>query len=90
MAPSNFTMCQYSDRAHSNTLFVAQYFRAQPARMHSTTLSLFTAAILLKYYFLTANTPSPFNSTENPAIRKRLATSFGTSRPLVSLLGVPV
>jgi len=29
-------------------------------------------------------------SLEKPALRKRLATSFGTSRPLVSLLGVPV
>ena len=41
-------------------------------------------------YFFTANTPSPTNSVTNPAWRRRFATSFGTSRPLVSLLGVPV
>ena len=42
------------------------------------------------YAFLTANTPSPFNSVANPACRKRFATSPATSRPLVSLFGVPV
>ena len=41
-------------------------------------------------YFFTANTPSPLNAVANPARRKRLATSPGTSRPLVSLFGVPV
>ena len=40
-------------------------------------------------YFL-ASTPSPRNSVVKPAARRRRATSFGTSRPLVSLLGVPV
>jgi ATPase subunit of ABC transporter with duplicated ATPase domains len=41
-------------------------------------------------YFLTANTPSPFSFAANPACCSRLATSLGTSRPLVSLFGVPV
>jgi len=31
--------------------------------------------------------PSPFVCTANPALRSRLATSLGTSRPLVSLFG---
>ena len=35
-------------------------------------------------------TPSPFKSVAKPALRSRFATSFGTSRPLVSLFGVPV
>jgi hypothetical protein len=35
-------------------------------------------------------TPSPFISVANPALRNRFATSSGTSRPLVSLFGVPV
>ena len=41
-------------------------------------------------YFLTPTTPSPLNVVVNPARCKRLATSAGTSRPLVSLFGVPV
>lgn len=41
-------------------------------------------------YFFTANTASPLNAVTNPARCKRLATSPGTSRPLVSLFGVPV
>ena len=41
-------------------------------------------------YVLTASTPSPFNLATNPACRNRFATSLGTSRPLVSLFGVPV
>ena len=40
--------------------------------------------------FFVASTPSPCNSAANPACRRRLATSPGTSRPLVSLFGVPV
>src|SRR5882672_12275072 len=50
-------------------------------------------AALDKYpdaYFLTANTPSPFNFAVNPACCSRFATSLGTFRPLVSLFGVPV
>lgn len=38
----------------------------------------------------TASTPSPMISVVNPDFCKRLATSRGTSRPLVSLFGVPV
>jgi hypothetical protein len=38
----------------------------------------------------TASTPSPLGSVVNPARWRRLLTSAGTSRPLVSLLGVPV
>src|SRR5438477_10605230 len=41
-------------------------------------------------YFLTANTPSPFSFAAKPACCSRFATSLGTFRPLVSLLGVPV
>lgn len=39
---------------------------------------------------LTASTPSPINCVAKPARRNRVATSLGTSRPLVSLLGLPV
>ena len=44
----------------------------------------------ISYQRFTANTPSPINSAVKPARRKRCATSFGTSRPLVNLFGVPV
>lgn len=37
-----------------------------------------------------ASTPSPFSSVAKPALRRRFATSFGTSRPVVSWFGVPV
>lgn len=37
-----------------------------------------------------AKTPSSANCALNPAFSKRLATSRGTSRPLVSLFGLPV
>jgi hypothetical protein len=41
-------------------------------------------------YRLVARIPSPINSVAKPASRNRRATSRGTSRPLVSLFGVPV
>ena len=40
--------------------------------------------------FLTASTPSPSGRASKPARRRRWMTSFGRSRPLLSLLGVPV
>lgn len=39
---------------------------------------------------LLANTPSPCSLVLRPLRFRRVATSLGTSRPVVSLLGVPV
>ena len=44
----------------------------------------------LKTTAFTPTTPSPLNVVVNPARCRRFASSAGTSRPLVSLLGVPV
>ena len=45
---------------------------------------------LSRFLLFTASTPSPLSSVVNPVGRNRFATSLGTSRPLVSLFGVPV
>ncbi len=49
-----------------------------------------SALVTYAYHRFTANIPSPFTAAINPACRRRFITSLGTSRPLVSLFGVPV
>jgi hypothetical protein len=55
----------------------------------STRSSLFRPAPGFQEDFV-ASTPSPFSCVVKPDLRRRFATSLGTSRPVVSLFGVPV
>ena len=55
-----------------------------------TARALACLATTLHAHRFTASSPSPLGATVNPARCSRFATSTGTSRPEVSLFGVPV